>query len=188
VEEAESAMILRFFRPDLRRRVMDGLYARIAGASREPELYLRLGVPDTGEGRFESLTLHVVLVLRRLRGLPAPADDVAQDLVDLTFSQIDAALREMGIGDVAVPKRMKALARAFYGRAASYDAALDAGDMALLAAALARNVLGRDGASADGLALYARMAEEGLARLDLDAILSDTPLFAAEGSRTGRAP
>ncbi len=87
-----------------------------------PALYLALGVPDTVEGRFEALCLHVVLVLRHLRRLPAPAADIAQDLVNSVFAQLDSSLRELGVGDMGVSKRMKKLAQAFYGRAAAYDA------------------------------------------------------------------
>jgi cytochrome b pre-mRNA-processing protein 3 len=169
-------MILRFFKPHPRRAAIESLYRRVAEASRAPTLYLCHGIADTGEGRFESLALHVILVLRRLRGLPPPADEVAQDLVDLTFSHLDAALRESGVGDLSVPRRMKTLAESFYGRAASYDAAFASGDHERLASALSRNVLGGS-AHARGLADYARAAEERLARLDLDAMLNVSLLF-----------
>ena len=59
------------------------------------------------------MSLHVILVLRALRDLPPPADDVAKDLTDAFFQDIDASLREMGIGDIGVPKRMKKLAARF---------------------------------------------------------------------------
>ncbi|MDR7038140.1 cytochrome b pre-mRNA-processing protein 3 [Methylobacterium sp. BE186] len=170
-------MIARFFRRgDDRRATIRQLHARINEASRQVGLYARLGVPDTVEGRFECLSLHVILVLRRLNALPPPAADVAQDLVNSVFLQLDASLRELGVGDFGVPKRMKKLGAAFYGRAAGYDAALDADDQAALAAALARNVLGREepGAAA-GLAAYVRAANAGLARADLDAILAAPP-------------
>ncbi len=180
-------MIMRFFRPDPRLVPIEALYSRIAMASRAPSLYRAHGVPDTGEGRFESLTLHVVLVLRRLRHLPAPAADVAQDLVDVTFRQIDAALREIGVGDVSVPRRMKKLARSFYGRAASYDAALDGVEAAALALALARNVIGEARHATGGLAAYARAADETLARLDLDAMLGVAPLFPDPATFAGGA-
>lgn len=169
-------MVFRLFRRDPRLITIDALYGRIAEASRQPALYVAHGVSDTAQGRFESLVLHVMLVLRRLRSLPAPAPDVAQDLVDTTFQQLDHALREMGIGDVSVPKRMKKLAKSFYGRAESYDAALDAADSAALAAALARNVMDRE-APAVSLARYVQAADAGLASLTLDAILEGASLF-----------
>ena len=108
--------VLGFFRKDPRREAIETLYGRIAAASREPGLYLDLGVPDTVEGRFEAVTLHVILVLRRLGGLPGPADEVAQDLVDCFFRHLDASLRELAVGDLAVPKRMNKLGEAFAGR------------------------------------------------------------------------
>lgn len=115
-------------------------------------------------------------MLRRLRALPAPAADVAQDLVDATFLELDRALREMGVGDVAVPKRIKALAEAFYGRAESYDRALDSAGDEALAATLGRNVLGGD-IEPGPLAAYVRNAERHLARNDLGGIFSRRTLF-----------
>src|SRR3954447_12346020 len=93
------AMVLSFFRRDPRRPVIETLYGRIAAAAREPGLYRALGVPDTLDGRFGSLALHAVLVLRRLRRLPPPADEVAQDLVDALFRELDPSLRAPGGGD-----------------------------------------------------------------------------------------
>lgn len=181
-------MIFGLFRKDPRRAVVGQLLQRIVAASRAPALYDHaLGIPDTVEGRFEALALHVVLVLRRLRRLPAPADEVAQDLVDAFFRHVEASLREMGVGDMGVPRRMKRLAQAFYGRASAYDAALDAGDAARLADALARNVLaGGPGPAAAALAAYVAAAEDALAgQADLDALLAEGPRFAAPGPAGG---
>lgn len=185
-------MILSF----LRRRDPNGaairlLHARVNAAARAPALYEGLGVPDTVEGRFEALCLHVILVLRRLDALPAPAGDVAQDLVDSVFRQLDASLRELGVGDIGVPKRMKKLAAAFYGRADSYGARLGAGDRAGLAAALARNLLGAEAAEAGAGALadYVMASAGTLSGLDLDALLGSGPCFADPASfhHPGRA-
>ncbi|MCI9879541.1 ubiquinol-cytochrome C chaperone family protein [Methylobacterium goesingense] len=161
-----------------REQVIETLHGRINEAARHPDLYLRLGVPDTLEGRFECLILHVILVLRRLNRLPEPAADVAQDLVNSVFLQLDSSLRESGIGDFGVPKRMKKLGSAFYGRAEGYDAALDAGDVAALQAALARNVLGLDAPEAAAeLARYVRASDAALARSDLDGLIGTGPAF-----------
>ena len=157
-----------------RAEVIRALHGRVIAAARVPALYTELGVPDTIEGRFEALCLHALLVLRRLRQLPAPAPDVAQELVDSVFRQLDASLRELGIGDFGVPKRMKKLAQSFYGRAAAYDPGLDSGDAAALAGPLARNVMAtEDPAAAAGLAAYVVAAERALAECDLDALLAD---------------
>ena len=171
-------MVPGFFRKKRRGEVIETLYQRIAAASRAPFLYLELGVPDTVEGRFEAVTLHVVLVLRRLRQLPPPADEVAQDLVDGFFRHLDASLRELAVGDLAVPKRMKKLAEAFSGRSRAYDEALDVAGGEALAKALGRNVVGT-GEPAQDLASYVRRSETELAVLGLDVLLKDGPRFAA---------
>lgn len=167
-------MFRRLFRTRSREAVIARLQDRVVAASRRARFYGALGVPDTIEGRFEMLALHLVLVLRRLRRLPPPADDVGQDLVDAFFRTLDASLRETGIGDGGVPRRMKGLAGAFYGRAAAYDAALDAGDAAALARALDRNVFeGRSGGEA--LAAYAFQSERALAAAGLGELLAAPP-------------
>ena len=181
-------MIFRFFRRDPRRVTIARLYERIATASRDPGLYGALGLPDTIEGRFESLSLHMILVLRVLRGLPAPADEVAKDLTDAFFRDMDASLREMGVGDTVVPKRMKKVAASFYGRAQAYDKPLERADEETLAQALGRNAHGSD-APAAALARYALAADRDLTGLDLDAFLETGPVFpvpdtfAEEGAR-----
>ena len=167
-------MILGLLRKDPRRVLIEGLHDRIILAARRPRLYSSLGVPDTIEGRFEALCLHAVLVLRRLRRLPPPAGDIGQDLVDQVFRQLDRSLREMGVGDFGVPKRMKKLAQAFYGRARAYDAALDAGDRAGLTMALARNMTGEREPAA-GLAAYAFALDAALASCSLDQLLAEGP-------------
>ncbi|MCJ2035189.1 ubiquinol-cytochrome C chaperone family protein [Methylobacterium sp. J-068] len=170
-------------RPSPRARLIEALHLRINEAARQPDLYTGLGVPDTLEGRFECLILHVILVLRRLNRLPEPAADVAQDLVNSVFLQLDSSLRESGIGDFGVPKRMKKLGAAFYGRAAGYDAALDAGDTVALRAALARNVLGLDSPEpAHDLARYVEAAAMALARSDLDGLIGAGPPFPSPSS------
>ena len=122
------------------------------------------------------MSLHTILVLRALRDLPPPADDVAKDLTDAFFQDIDASLREMGIGDTVVPKRMKKLAAAFYGRAHAYDGPLDAVDEPALAVALGRNALGAD-APAHPLARYTLAADRGLKEADLAALLGEGHVF-----------
>ncbi len=115
-------------------------YEAIVAAARQPAIFSAWNVPDTPLGRFESLTLHMILFLRRTKdaagGLPA----LGQEVVEEFFRDVDHSLRELGIGDASVPKRMKKLARMFYGRAASYDGPIGAADAPALAEALMRNV------------------------------------------------
>jgi cytochrome b pre-mRNA-processing protein 3 len=170
------AVIFSLFRKDPRRTMIATLYKSVATASREPGLYASLGIPDTVEGRFEALSLHMILVLRALREMPPPADEVAKDLTDAFFRDMDASLREMGVGDTVVPKRMKKIAESFYGRAQAYDGPLNASDEAELASALGRNAYGSE-APALSLARYALAADQGFGGADLDSLLKTGPAF-----------
>lgn len=135
-----TGMLKRLFGfPHANRDVTDRLYAEIVAAARQPLLYSEFEAPDTPLGRYEMLSLHMLLVQRRLlrgRGLR----ELAQDLTDMFFADIDDSLRQFGFGDMGIPKRMKKLARMFYGRVNSYASALDGGDRAALSEALRRNI------------------------------------------------
>ena len=151
------------------RELLDRLHSEIVAAVRVPVFYTDYGVADTFEGRFELLALHAGLVLRRLNAAEPPGPAVAQDLVDTIFGHLDSDLREAGVGDVTVPKRMKKLAEAFLGRSSAYDQALRL-DPDSLPAALARNVFaGR----ADGtrLAAYVSTACRSLESASLSSLL-----------------
>ncbi len=117
------------------------LYGAAVQAAREPAYYLELGVADSTAGRFELVSAHVALLIRRLRRFASPeGDGLAQAVFDAMFSDMDVNLREMGVGDLGVGKRVRFLWESFHGRAEAYGAALDSGDAAGLAAALGRNV------------------------------------------------
>lgn len=137
------------------------LLTRLAQASRRADFFGPGRFPDTLEGRFELLTLHAVLALRRLRQEPQLAP-LAQLFTDILFRHFDAGLREAGVGDLSVPKRMQKLAGAFYGRLGAYDLALAEG-RAALEAALARNALAGDSEFAPRLAGYVEQAASRLA-------------------------
>ncbi len=97
-------------------------------------------MPDTLDGRFDMIALHVALLIRRLGSLPPPGPDLAQAVFDAMFRDMDASLRELGVGDPAMARRMRIMWNAFNGRLHAYDVALATGDREALAAALARNV------------------------------------------------
>ncbi len=122
------------------RAITEALYASIVAAARQPLFYSDWNVPDTPLGRFEMLSLHMFLFQHRLRGETGASRELAQILIDEFFTDVDHSLRELGIGDLGMPKRMKKLARMFYGRTVAYADALERGDRAALAAALARNI------------------------------------------------
>lgn len=138
------------FRRPRRSATIDALYGMIVAQARSPSFYRGYGVPDAVEARIDMIMLHLVLVLRGLRGTGSAAEGqrstdqqnrpLAQDLFDRFCQDMDDNFREMGVGDLTVPKEMQRIAEAFYGRAKAYDAALDAGDTASLETALARNI------------------------------------------------
>jgi cytochrome b pre-mRNA-processing protein 3 len=125
------------------RGTIETIYGMIVTQAREPLFYRDLGVPDTVNGRFDLLLLHLWMVLKHLRGM-SNGTELSQALFDRFCEDMDANLREMGIGDLAVPKKMQAFGEAFYGRAAAYDMAMTDGSDAL-AEAICRNVLAGDG-------------------------------------------
>ena len=130
------------FRRSTSRQVINRLHGEIVALVRQPSLYRNYGVEDTFDGRFELLVLISALFVRRLALLPAPGPDLAQALTDAIFAGLDATLREMGVGDLTVPKRMKKLASSFLGRRQAYEDGLRSGDLEVLASALSRNVHG----------------------------------------------
>jgi cytochrome b pre-mRNA-processing protein 3 len=148
------------------------LNASATAQSRRPEFYRILGAPDTVDGRFELLTLHIVLLLERLKEQPA----IRQDLFDTYVSDLDGALREMGVGDLSMGRRMKQLGQVFYGRAAAFDAAFKAlPDETELRKVIARTIL-QNTANGDpaGLTAYAIDCRAALAAWTTD------DLFAGE--------
>ncbi|MBS0489108.1 MULTISPECIES: ubiquinol-cytochrome C chaperone family protein [unclassified Phenylobacterium] len=116
----------RFFRPRATLAMGQKLYAGVVAQARTPALYEAYGVPDTVEGRFELYTVHVFLLLDRLRGQGARASETSQALFDTYLGALDDALREMGVGDLSVGKKMRKLGEAFYGRVKSYESAFAA--------------------------------------------------------------
>jgi cytochrome b pre-mRNA-processing protein 3 len=120
--------------------IVDRQYASLTSAARVPFFFSDLGVPDTVMGRFEMLSIVMILFFRRTAKSEVSGMELAQEIIDCFFQDIDHSIRELGIGDQGVPKRMKKLAGMFYGRLESYAAALDAKDVDDLAVALSRNI------------------------------------------------
>jgi cytochrome b pre-mRNA-processing protein 3 len=155
------------------------LYAEIVAQARQPAFYATGGVPDSLDGRFEMIALHCYLVLRRLRSAGPAAEELAQGLVDALFADMDASLREMGAGDLGIPKRIKRMAKGFFGRVAAYDAALAGDD---LGEALRRNLFGTATPQPGQVEVAARYLRHALAALEsqpLDQILAGRPHFGA---------
>jgi cytochrome b pre-mRNA-processing protein 3 len=117
------------------------LYAASVEQSRVPDFYARLNVPDTVDGRFDLIALHVSLVVIRLGREAVPGKALATEILDVMFSDMDQGLREMGVGDLGVGKKVRFMGSSLFGRIAAYEAGL-AGDDAVLAEALRRNLYG----------------------------------------------
>lgn len=169
-------MILRPFRRSAENRTIASLYGMIVAQARSPVFYAQFGVPDTVQGRFDLIVLHLVLVLRRLAksdGQRLAGGQFGQRLFDTFCRDLDANLREMAIGDLAVPKHMRRFGEAFYGRQAAYLAALDAPDERAFENALERNIL--SAAAAGGktarLARYARALVGALDAQEADVLI-----------------
>jgi cytochrome b pre-mRNA-processing protein 3 len=144
------------------RGTIEAIYGMIVTQAREPMFYRDLGVPDTVNGRFDLLVLHLWMVLRRLKQTPGGVG-LSQTLFDRFCEDMDANLREMGVGDLTVPKRMQAFGEAFYGRVAAYDLALSGGEEPL-AQALCKNIL--NGEAIEQARQLAAYAETVIAALD----------------------
>jgi cytochrome b pre-mRNA-processing protein 3 len=162
----------RLFRPRAAQSAGRALYARAVEQSRSPGLYSDLGAPDTAEGRFEIYSLHVVLLLDRLRGQGEAATDVSQTLFDAYLKDLDHALRELGVGDLSVGRKMRKLGEAFYGRGKSYETAFAAlPDQEPLQALITRTVYADvDAAAAPRLTAYVLAQRAFLADQALDAL------------------
>jgi cytochrome b pre-mRNA-processing protein 3 len=143
---------------------IEALYGAIVAQARCPVFYADHGVPDTIEARFDMIVLHVALLFRRMRDSRS-SRALGQRVFDSFCKDMDHNLREMGVGDLAVPKSMRRIGEAFYGRAAAYDEALARPNDEALAAALSRNVFaGATAARPQWLAAYVRAAVAELAR------------------------
>jgi cytochrome b pre-mRNA-processing protein 3 len=146
---------------------IDALYGAIVAQARSPDFYLAYGVPDTAEGRFEMIVLHLVLLFRRLAREPKTTRALTQGVFDRFCLDMDHNLREMGVSDLAVPKQMRRLGEAFYGRAEAYEHALSAdGGGQPLTSAVARNVFAEAGVSSPKASRLAAYVLEAVRQLD----------------------
>ncbi|WP_085902241.1 ubiquinol-cytochrome C chaperone family protein [Kiloniella majae] len=134
-------MFRKLFRRDSESDAVHDLYASLVEQARQKEFYENHSVPDSLDGRFDMITLHMFLVLHRLKAEKETTETFSQKLFDLMFYDMDLSLREMGVGDVGVGKRVKAMLQGFYGRLAAYEKSLLQGERSL-EGALERNLYG----------------------------------------------
>ena len=145
------------------------IYNSVVDQARRPEFYNALDIPDTIDGRFDLIVLHAGLYLPRLKAVKGEGKKLSQAMFDHMFANLEFNLRELGVGDMGVPRQMKGMLSAFYGRVSSYEDALKAGDAGALRTALHRNIYRNgevDPAKVDALASYVRAASESLKAAD----------------------
>jgi cytochrome b pre-mRNA-processing protein 3 len=148
----------------------EALYGAIVAAARQENFYADWHVPDTLDGRFDMMVLHMFLTIDRLRHFGPDSEGLRQALTDRFFAAMDAALREVGVGDISVGKKVRKMAEAFFGRVAAYTAGIENGE-AELSDALKRNIYTDvDGRHASDLARWALRAKSVLAEQTLDDI------------------
>lgn len=143
-------------------RKAEKLYGAVVTAARRPAFYADLGVPDTPEGRFELVALHLFLVLDRVKDQGAAGQALTRRTIETFVTDMDDCMREMGVGDLTVPKRVKRAAAVFYERSSAYRAALMETGEAAVARVLRDAIVvppGGRAIDADALARYVRAAD-----------------------------
>jgi cytochrome b pre-mRNA-processing protein 3 len=189
-----SRLLSRLFREPKLKSDARNLYEAAVIQARTPAFYADHAVPDTVDGRFDMIVLHVWLVLRHFKSAPealqSRRDKLCQALFDHMITDFDRNIRQIGISDVRVGKHMKAMAKAFYGRIAAYDDAVEADS---LAAALERNIFGKPDVDrgilereAGFLALYVQKQADFLATQPFEALLDGKIAFSGEFGEESR--
>lgn len=170
--------------------IVERQYAHLTAAARQPAFYTAMDVPDTVMGRFEMLSLVLILYFRRTADGPRSGQEIAQEIVDAFFEDLDHSIRELGVGDVSVPKRMKKLASMFYGRLEAYSKALDSNNRDLLAAALKRNFYPQKDEAPDMIRLadYTFQAETKLKEISEDVVATGEAVLLDAQDEKGLMP
>lgn len=173
-------MILSLFRKNTATEPVYAVYNAIVAQSRQPRFYADLLVPDTVTGRFDMISLHMALLFRRLRAETGKQKQFSQAVFDLFFKDMDRSLREMGVGDLGVPKRIQKMGNIFFGLLAAMNEAMDRHDAITLQAVLSRNIFnGTDGPHVAAMAAYLLAEDARLAGQKAEAITGGTLSFEA---------
>lgn len=166
-------MIFGLFRKSTATEAVYAVYSAIVAQSRRPVFYAEWGVPDTVTGRFDMICLHLAMLFRRLRSERKDVTEFSQAVFDLFFRDMDRSLREMGAGDLGVPKKIQKMGNIFYGLLASLNEAMNENDHPRVEAVLNRNIY--DGAANPGaapLTEYLFTEYDRLAQQPLEAIVA----------------
>ncbi len=175
-------LLKRFFSFSREKETAHDLYRVVVEQARQPVFYRDFAVEDSIDGRFDMITLHMALVIRRLRRDADVSRKLSQALFDYMFDDMDLNLRELGVGDMGVLKRVKKMAKAFYGRLDAYDKGIDESGDSVLIGALKRNLY-RDRDIPEeilvGMADYVRRQSAHLEALHIDSLMKGEVSFAA---------
>lgn len=170
--------MLNLFKKSPDPEAVHAVYRAIVAQSRQPVFYAQWGVPDTVTGRFDVLSLHMGLVFRRLGGQSKAATEFSQALFDLFFKDMDRNLREMGAGDLSVPKKIRDMGNLFYGLTTKVNEAMARGARAEVEAVLKRNLFAdREDADVVALVDYLEVEYAKLERQTLDAMIGGRVLL-----------
>lgn len=165
--------MLNLFRKSPDPDAVYAVYRAIVSQSRQPVFYAEWGVPDTVTGRFDMISLHMALLFRRLRQEKKVGPEFSQAVFDLFFKDMDRSLREMGVGDLGVPKKIQKMGSLFFGLMTTVNEAMDRGDRAGVEAALRRNLFdGAEAARVDQIADYLETQYQGVAAQSGEAIIA----------------
>jgi cytochrome b pre-mRNA-processing protein 3 len=171
-----NQIMFGLFRNKERDAQVSRLYDQILVQSRDPVLFLDGRVADTVEGRTDMMLLHLFLLMHRLNNEQGEILELARGVCDRFFAELDRAMREMGVGDLTVPKKMRKIADIYAGCSSAYGNALASSDKTDLSEALLRNVYGRSEdrrPQAQALADYVRRAASALANVPATSLVSD---------------
>lgn len=148
------------------KKYADALYSHVVSAARKPQLYGQSGTPDTANGRFELIILHIFMLFRRMQEDSAQMRSVKQKTFDRFLEDMDVNLREIGVGPDGVPKRIQKMLENFYGRAAAYQTAIDENNQANMAEVISRNFYADVKPNEQGAKNLAAYVFETVANLD----------------------
>ena len=174
-------MLQSLFKPRPAKLAGEALYAAVAEQSRDPRFYRALGAPDRIDARFELYSLHLGLLLDRLSGQGEEAEEIGQAALDAYVRSLDDVLREVGIGDLSMSKKMKQVAQLLMGRLKAVRDGLSPPDAEAIAALAGRTLFADAGESADPkrLADYVIRAHAALEAQPLNEILKGRPAWPA---------
>ena len=152
-------MFKALFGRNINNDLAHALYGVVVARARDPQFYVNYRVPDTFDGRFEMLVMHLFLLHNRLKDEDQKSRQISQLVFDAFIDDMDAALREAGVGDQSVPKRISKMTKVFYGRTGAYESALMEEDVAgALSQVIGRNLFPESNAPDEMSHLGAYMA------------------------------